>query len=316
MNELRELGWSFGDDRYDALLVQTCLVREMINLEYLQETHGAPVVLLDDSASSGSHKFRFLSGGSAWLRGYIKKQLLRDTEAYKFVYPHKRYHYYKLAELNSALEGTTRPDGRITDKVLSKIKLGWNLGLAEREGLSPEGPFPTNERPIDIHFSIKVRHVGKKKRERLGKEEAHYTWHRDTCYKEVERIAKRWGYSLSGRLRGKPYLNAMRRAKVCISPLGLGEICWRDFEAIANGALLLKPNMEHITTWPNIYQPLQTYVPIRWDWADLDEMLGKIFHDYKQWDTVRRNAYGVLQKAWSNKVFANRFNNVMSQFRL
>ena len=55
------------------------------------------------------------------------------------------------------------------------------------------------------------------------------------------------------------------------SPFGLGEICYRDFEILFSGCLMIKPDMKHIKTWPNIYIPMETYIPCRWDFSDLEE---------------------------------------------
>ena len=32
-----------------------------------------------------------------------------------------------------------------------------------------------------------------------------------------------------------------------MSPFGFGEICYRDFEAMLNGACLIKPDVSHLT---------------------------------------------------------------------
>jgi hypothetical protein len=61
----------------------------------------------------------------------------------------------------------------------------------------------------------------------------------------------------------------MAAARVCVSPFGYGEVCFRDFEAVVAGCLLVKPDMSHLETTPNIYRPFQTYIPVRWDFADL-----------------------------------------------
>ena len=43
----------------------------------------------------------------------------------------------------------------------------------------------------------------------------------------------------------------MRHSRICISPFGYGEICWRDFEAILCGCLVVKPDMSHVETNPS-----------------------------------------------------------------
>ncbi len=67
------------------------------------------------------------------------------------------------------------------------------------------------------------------------------------------------------------YYGELLGAKICVSPWGYGEVCYRDFEAILAGALLVKPAMEHLRTFPDIYVPHETYVPVQPDFSDLVE---------------------------------------------
>ncbi|MCC6304044.1 MAG: glycosyltransferase family 1 protein [Rhodobacteraceae bacterium] len=67
------------------------------------------------------------------------------------------------------------------------------------------------------------------------------------------------------------YYEEMLQARLCVSPFGFGEICWRDFEAILCGAVLVKPDMGHVETRPDLFVPHATYLPVRGDFADLAE---------------------------------------------
>jgi hypothetical protein len=78
-----------------------------------------------------------------------------------------------------------------------------------------------------------------------------------------------------GRVPPGQYAQEMLDSKVCVSPFGYGEICWRDFEAVAYGCLLMKPDMGHAESRPDIFRPFETYVPVAWDFHDL---AGKIRH--------------------------------------
>ncbi len=77
----------------------------------------------------------------------------------------------------------------------------------------------------------------------------------------------------SGRVPPAQYAQEMLTSKICVSPFGYGEICWRDFEAVAYGCLLIKPDMGHAESRPDIFQPMKTYVPVAWDFSDLEEKL-------------------------------------------
>ena len=76
-----------------------------------------------------------------------------------------------------------------------------------------------------------------------------------------------------GRVPQDQYAREMMESRICVSPFGYGEICWRDFEAIAYGCLLFKPAMDHVESRPNIFKPFETCVPLAWDFSDLGEKL-------------------------------------------
>ena len=71
----------------------------------------------------------------------------------------------------------------------------------------------------------------------------------------------------------------MRRSRVVVSPFGLGEITLKDFEAMLCGALLLKPNLEHMETFPHLLEPGVTVETHRWDLSDLDEIVDALLAD-------------------------------------
>lgn len=89
------------------------------------------------------------------------------------------------------------------------------------------------------------------------------------------------------------YFKDMLSCKYVLSPFGNGELCFRDFEAVVSKSLLLKPDMSHIETFPDIYKPYVTYVPLKWDLSDLDSQL-----NYYDKNTVKYNS--IVNKAAKN----------------
>jgi hypothetical protein len=87
------------------------------------------------------------------------------------------------------------------------------------------------------------------------------------------------------------YYRELRNSKIVLSPFGWGEVCFRDFEAILAGALLFKPDMSHLKTWPNVYIPYETYIPLDWDGQDLIEKTKQYLGDDKERKRIARNAY-------------------------
>jgi hypothetical protein len=66
------------------------------------------------------------------------------------------------------------------------------------------------------------------------------------------------------------YFDELRRAKLSIGPFGNGEISFRDYEAIICGAALLKPDIGHMETWPELFQLDRTFLSFSWDLSDLE----------------------------------------------
>ena len=89
----------------------------------------------------------------------------------------------------------------------------------------------------------------------------------------------------------KTYMEELRQAKICFSPFGYGELCWRDLEAMACGALVLKPDMDHLRTLPNLYEADVTYVPIRWDFSDLEDRVRWIMANPNIAKNIAREAF-------------------------
>ena len=69
-------------------------------------------------------------------------------------------------------------------------------------------------------------------------------------------------------------------------PFSLGGICYRDFEILYPGYLMAKPEMQHIKTWPNIYIPMETYIPCRWDFSDLEEKVRWAFTNISEAQSI------------------------------
>ena len=108
------------------------------------------------------------------------------------------------------------------------------------------------------------------------------------------------------------FIAELRHSKVCFSPFGYGEVCWRDFEAVMAGAVLLKPEMSHIETHPDIFRPWETYAPVRWDLADLNDTLRKLLADDTLRLTIAENAHGVLHDYLQNGGFVEQIGPVFS----
>ena len=96
------------------------------------------------------------------------------------------------------------------------------------------------------------------------------------------------------KVRHTEYVRELKAAKTILSPFGWSEIYGRDFEALQYGAIMVKPSMRHLDTFPNTYKEYETYVPLEWNFSDFDEVMhhikaGKYTHVAWQGQEAFRN---------------------------
>ena len=116
----------------------------------------------------------------------------------------------------------------------------------------------------------------------------------------------------TGPLKKRIYLDELSHCKTTLSPFGYGEICWRDYEAIAMGSLLFKPNMGHLTTNPDIFCPYETYIPIAWDFSDFKDKFIYYLERPKEIERIASNAYQVCHQYLKNGLFLNHVDNLFA----
>ena len=98
----------------------------------------------------------------------------------------------------------------------------------------------------------------------------------------------------------RAYMRELTQSQICFSPFGYGEVCWRDYEAVFSGALLLKPDMSHMETAPDVFVANETYVPIRWDFEDLADTVAAYLSNEPRRREIVRNAYAAMH-AWARE---------------
>jgi hypothetical protein len=115
------------------------------------------------------------------------------------------------------------------------------------------------------------------------------------------------------RVGQEQYYQEMRNSRICISPFGYGELCWRDFEAVLMGCMLIKPDLSHIQTEPNIFIPGQTYVPVRWDFSDLLDICKYYIVNEEERSSIAKRAYTVLLDYYANFRFVGTFRAILDR---
>ena len=118
----------------------------------------------------------------------------------------------------------------------------------------------------------------------------------------------------------KDYCDVSFRSKIGVSPYGMGELCFRDYELTQFGCLLIKPDMGSIITEPNFLIPNETYVPVKLDWSDLNETIEKVLSNFKDYEHIIINAQKKMKEVhklenycmYMYKFFAN-LNGIKSE---
>lgn len=131
-----------------------------------------------------------------------------------------------------------------------------------------------------------------------------------------EETAKIFSNKLStNKLIRKDYFSEIQNSKIVISPFGWGEINLpRDYEVALSGAVLFKPNISHIDTWPNIFNK-DTIVQYKWDLSNLLELVEKTlsnYDDYIQFAIRLQNQYKQFSfDEFGQEKFCEHFINIL-----
>ena len=201
---------------------------------------------------------------------YAKRQILRDRSLYRkdlhggFIYT-DWYVREKGFDIEDWHFGSYLPE-----ELEYKVVPAWNLGVMPHYRRLLETDLPGwHARDIDLNARLAFRP------QHLGGPWEWYQEYRKDCAELVQPFAEWLRLSPQERVAFEDYLLELQRSRMVFSPFGWGELCIRDFEAIACGALMMKPSMAHAETYPDIFVDGETYVALEWDLSDLE---GKVRH--------------------------------------
>ena len=80
-----------------------------------------------------------------------------------------------------------------------------------------------------------------------------------------------------------PFIGVGFAAQLVDGALGMA------FGVISN-TLLVKPDMSHLETYPDLFEAGETYVPILWNMSNLRDTLEQVRGDQERVDRIKRNA--------------------------
>ncbi|MDO5706733.1 MAG: glycosyltransferase family 1 protein [Paracoccus sp. (in: a-proteobacteria)] len=253
---------------------------------YRERYPQARLIFLDPYAQCD---LRYGRAVEPYIHRYQKKSLFRDKSLFLRAFRGDT----NLTEYYSDLFGIeAQPtDWQVPENLLNRLSLVPNFLTADylTEGfLGPEPEF--NDRPIDLHSRLATKGTA---------------WYSAMRKSADEKARDLRGITITpiDRIPRDKFLEEMRQSRLCWSPFGYGELCWRDLEAFMTGAVLVKPDMSHLETLPDLYVANETYLPVRWDYSDLEQVIRQALANPDNLRRIALNAFEVAKGYLSDDTF-------------
>jgi hypothetical protein len=245
------------------------------------------LIWFDQSDSTGSLDFPIIK----YVDTFVVKQLLKDINYYTEPSGNKNLRVW----LNPELKAEDQNFVPCPKDQLHKIRVGWNTGYNDYrkfrykfKNLSHHIGYSIY--PLTVTKASKDRKLDLSYRGRLNYDSANLiAIQRNKVFKMLENLKAGYQILKGAKVSRSVYLRELSNSKVSISPFGFGEVCYRDFESFISGALLIKPSMEHLVTFPNVYIPNETYIPVLWDISDLQEKFENVIDNFDSYKQIAQN---------------------------
>jgi hypothetical protein len=268
------------------------------------------LVFFDNADSTGY----FHNDVMPYVDHYFKKQLFKDFSLYaKPLYRKRLFTDFYARNYNLHKKNEDKPTYKLDSKHINKISLSWNFALKDYRSSNILSKFlygfirknnlkyykPSINRKIILAANYTVKNAY----------DLVY-FQRNQLLKILKEQYKSNPMVSLGKIPKKNYLKTMRSSKAIISPFGWGEICYRDFETFISGAALIKPDMDHLDTWPNLYKKHKTYIPIPWKIEEWKDLIPEILTDENYLIEIAKNGQNAYKKVWSkqgNEAFCDHF---------
>ena len=292
---LRDYSIDIADsDDYDYEFVHA---DEFVNLSLpLQESIDRGV---DNLSKKSGDYFLFHGGDSTSIMGAY--EVFIESEA-KFLFKKQllsQYDYKNKTTINKWFFGNGSDLDKgydISDDVYDRIKLtGYNV--AHNWPHLQQMHVGNVDRDVDV-CAIYQGILNNGNMDHELRTDVLYTKHRKTAWDILDNLNDKYNV-VKGQSTPQQFVEVMKRSKVGLSPFGMGELCYRDLELIQWGCLLVKPDMSKVLTAPDLFKPMETYVPVKTDWSDLNETIEKVLANFKDYQYIIDNARNKVVEMYS-----------------
>ncbi|MDR1747982.1 MAG: glycosyltransferase [Spirochaetaceae bacterium] len=318
-----DAAWCLENDRNSILVMMRQFIKpDAVDIGLLERLRAKydRIAFFHDDAGGGIPRLEALPHADL----FYSKALFRD----RALYGRKLYGKELYSDYYHEKYGVTDPDYRPraveTDPAqLAKLRLSWNIGigdyprdqLRQRAGVALSRMFgvpPVKllyrknrfdpERALKNNKSLYPVHA------RVGLiSRPSISYQRKLILDRIEGNP----LFLTGRVPQARFNREVANSRIILSPFGWGELCLRDFETVRSGALLLKPDMGHIETWPDIFVPGETYVPFDWDAEELAAKADYYLAHENERRGIAENAAQVY--AGASGTVQERFSSIMEE---
>jgi len=260
----------------------------------------------DLSDSTGTTHFGVLP----LVNKYLKMQVLCDKTSYtKKLYTGRIHgdYYKKLYQLQDEPEIVSHLNIIPNVSDLEKIHCSWNYG-SRYFGIGSQIVLRT------ANFLNKTIHIkGSWKRPsalrpRITSCRINTSYRRASVSKSRSRVCHILErYIDNTPISYRKYISEMENSLTVVSPFGFGEVCYRDFELVRAGSVCIKQDMGHLETWPNLWKENHTYIPMKWDFSNLLQLVESISDRASEMCTIAQNAQDLYRDKIEMRSKTNHF---------
>ena len=189
-----------------------------------------------------------------------------------------------------------------------RIKLsGWNLGslLPHYNNFQPIN----KDKNIDICAIYNAKHGHSEEHE--FRNDLFYTKHREGAWDILNNMKSRYDIR-TAKLPFEEYIRVLYNSKLSLSPFGMGEVCFRDFECMQYGTAIVKPNMARVRTKPDIYVEDESYISVDLDWSNLKEKTNKVLGNFDKYSYIVNNFREKFKKEYTLENLCLHWYNIFS----
>ncbi len=275
----------------------------------------ARLVYFDRSSPPGSINLDVLP----MVTRYYKMALYRD----RALYGQRHYGLRLFTDYYHRNCGIVDPQPAcseaIDDTATKKLRLSWNTGLANYSLLGPRLSTFHEYLPLRIWLRPPTRFHGPSSAREIPLScRMSLSYERRTVAYQRQQMARLLAqFRPSDRLSKSAYFREMRNSKIVVSPFGYNEINYKDFEAFICGALLLKPDMSHLETYPDFYRQGETFVRHGWALDDVVDQVDELLANYERYLPIARAGQALYRhhvaSPQGDEEFADRFAAQMAE---